>query len=81
MASSPLLSFEELLRKVPMKKRYLLDRKVKNNRHLSKIAQKLSEWREVLPYLLESDAEAAEEAIADDFRKTKRRRLVHSGFL
>ena len=81
MASSPLLSFEELLRKVPMKKRYLLDRKVENNRHLSKIAQKLSEWRDVLPYLLESDAEEAEEAIADDFRRTKRRRLVHSGFV
>ena len=81
MASSPLLSFEELLRKVPMEKRYLLDRKVENNRQLSKIAQKLSEWREVLPYLLESDAEEAEEAIADDFRRTKRRRLVHSEFV
>jgi len=80
MTSSRLLSFDELLCElVPEEKQHLLDSKVENNRHLAKIAQKLIEWREVLPYLLESDAEEAEEAIVEDFKKTKRRRLVHSG--
>ena len=78
MTSSQLLSFEELLRRVPEERRYILDRKVENNRHLAKIAQKLIEWRDVLPYLMESDAEEAEETIVDDFRRTRRRRLVHS---
>ena len=78
MTSRRFLSFEELLRRVPEERRYLLDRKVENNRHLAKIAQKLIEWREVLPYLMESDAEEVEEAIVEDFRKTRRRRLVHS---
>ena len=75
MTSQRLLSFEELLRRVPEERRYLLDRKVEN---LAKIAQKLIEWRDVLPYLMESDAEETEETIVEDFRKTKRRRLVHS---
>lgn len=75
MTSSCLLSFEELLRKVPGEKRHLLDRKVENSRHLARIAQKLIEWREVLPFLLENDTE---EAITENYKKTKRRRLVHS---
>ena len=79
MTSSCLPSFQGLLRKVPVEKRHLLDGKVENSRHLAKIAQKLIAWREVLPFLLENDTEEAEEAIIDDFKKTKRRRLVHSG--
>ena len=47
--------------------------------NLAKIAKKLIDWREVLPYLLESDAEEEEETIIEDFKTTKRRRLVHSG--
>lgn len=78
MTSSRLLSFEELLRKVPGEKRHLLDRKVENSRHLARIAQRLTEWKEVLPFLLENDTEEAEEAITEDYKKTKRRRLVHS---
>jgi len=78
MTSSRLLSFEELLRKVPVEKWHLLDRKVENSRHLARIAQRLTEWREVLPFLLENDTEEAEEAITEDYKKTKRRRLVHS---
>lgn len=81
MTSSRLLSFEELLCEVPEVKRHLLDSKVKNNRHLANIARELNEWRELLPYLLESDAEEAEETIVEDFRKTKRRRLVHCSCL
>ena len=78
MTSSRLLSFDELLREVPEEKRHLLDKKVKYI-HLENIAKKLLEWREVLPYLLESDAEEEEETIAEDFKTTKRRRLVRSG--
>lgn len=58
-----------------------MDSKVKNNRHLANIARELNEWRELLPYLLEGDAEEAEDTIVEDFRKTKRRRLVHCSCL
>jgi len=81
MTSSRLLSFEELLCEVPEKKWHLLDSKVKSNRHLANIARELNEWRELLPYLLEGDAEEAEETIVEDFRKAKRRRLVHCACL
>ena len=78
MTSSRLLSFDELLCKVPEEKRHLLDNEVKYI-NLAKIAEKLTEWQKVLPYLLESDAEEEEETILQDFQNTDRRRLVHSG--
>jgi len=51
-----LLLFDELLCEVQEDKWHLLDNKVKYI-NLEKIANKLIEWREVLPNLLESDAE------------------------
>ena len=82
--TSRLPSFEKPLCEVPEEKRHLLDSKVKNNRHLANFARELNEWRELLPYLfklLEGDGEEAEDTIVEDFRKTKRRRLVHCSCL
>jgi len=71
-------SFEELLRRLPEEKRYLLDRKVKSDRKLAEIARKVTGWRDVLPYLIENDTEEAEETIAENNRTIERRRLVTS---
>ena len=74
MASS--LSFEEILCRVPENKRYLLDAKVENDRHLMKIARKIPDWQEVLPYLIENEVEVTEAAILEEHRKPERRRLA-----
>ena len=74
MASS--LSFEEILCRVSENKRYLLDAKVENDRHLVEIARKIPDWQEVLPYLIETEVEVTEAAILEEHRKPERRRLA-----
>jgi len=78
MASTQLLSFEELLCKLLEEKRYLLDCKVANDRHLAEIAQELIGWKQVLPYLMAEESEKTEEAIDETYQKTESKRLVSS---
>ena len=78
MTSPRSLSFEELLSRVPEQKRYLLDRKVESDRHLAEIAQKVTRWRDMPPYLIARESEEAEEAILENYPTVERRRLVSS---
>ena len=78
MASTQSLSFEELLCKLLEEKRYLLDCKVANDRHLAEIAQELIGWKQVLPYLMAEESEKTEEAIDETYQKTETKRLVSS---
>ena len=73
-----LLSFEELLCRVPEEKRYLLDCQVENDRHLAEIAWKLTDWNLVLPYLIARGSVETEEGILGNYRTVERRRLVTS---
>lgn len=74
-------SFEELLRRLPEEKQYLLDRKVENDHRLAEIAGEVTGWRNVLPYLIENDTEKAEETIFENYPTIERRRLVTSTVL
>ena len=74
-------SFEELLRRLPEEKRYLLDHKVENDRHLDEIAQEVTGWRDLLPYFMGNGTEKAEEAILENYPTFERRRLVTSTVL
>ena len=69
-----LLSFEEILRAVPEEKQHLLDSKVEEDQ-LAKIANNLTQWQDVVPYL--GLKETDEIAIKEDHGTTGRRRLVH----
>ena len=79
MTSLRSLSFEELLCRLPEEKRYLLDFRVENDRHLAEIARKVTGWRQVLPYLMAGESEETEEAILETYQTTERRRLASSG--
>ena len=78
MTSLRSLSFEELLCRLPEEKRYLLDFRVENDRHLAEIAKKVTRWRPVLPYLMAGESEETEEAIRETYQITEDRRLVSS---
>ena len=78
MASLRSLSFEQLLRRVPYEKRYLLDCQVESDWHLAEIARKVTDWNLVLPYLIVKDSVEVEEAILGNYQTVERRRLVTS---
>ena len=78
MVSPRLLSFEELLCRVPEEKRYLLDCQVESDRHLAEIARKITDWNLVLPYLIARESVEVEEAILGNYQTVERRRLVTS---
>ena len=51
---------------------------MESDHHLAEIAQKCFGWRDMLPYLIATESEEAEDAIIEDYPTAKRRRLVSS---
>ena len=78
MASPRPPSFEELLHRVPEKKRYRLDWKLENERHLAEIARQVTDWKVVLPFLIPWGAMQTKEAILENNQTVERRKLVTS---
>ena len=79
MIPPPSVSFEELLGTVPKEKRNLLDCQVESDRNLTVIAQNVTDWDLVLPFLIPTEsAMGTEEAIRGNYHTVERRRLVTS---
>ena len=72
MAALPLVTFDELLARIPPANRGQLDSKIDSNIHLEEIGKALICWEGVLPYLGLSVAE--EEAIVRNSLGVERQR-------